>query len=65
MDANNNIIPYVEDDQGEGVKDPLEIDDIMRELRKTQIKYSNEILKHITKHHQFIPETEFKRMQKK
>ena len=30
MDANGRIIPMVEDDQGEGVKDPLTIDDIIR-----------------------------------
>ncbi len=30
MDANRNIIPMVEDDQGEGVKDPLTIDDIIQ-----------------------------------
>jgi len=30
MDANGNIIFLTEDDQGEGIKDPLEIDDVLR-----------------------------------
>ena len=29
MDADGRIIPMVEDDQGEGVKDPLTLDDIL------------------------------------
>ena len=29
MDANGNIIHHVDDDQGEGIKDPLTIDDIL------------------------------------
>ncbi len=29
MDADNRIIPLVDDDQGEGVKDPLTLDDIL------------------------------------
>ncbi len=29
MDADNRIIPLVEDDQGEGVKDPLTMDDLL------------------------------------
>ena len=60
MDANNNIIPYTEDDQGEGVKDPLEIDDLYREFKKANQKCSNEVLKHIIKN-QFIPNKGCKR----
>ena len=30
MDADRNIIPLVDDDQGEGVKDPLTIDDLLQ-----------------------------------
>ena len=30
MDADNRIIPLVDDDQGEGVKDPLTMDDILQ-----------------------------------
>jgi len=29
-DADNRIIPLVDDDQGEGVKDPLTLDDILQ-----------------------------------
>jgi len=29
-DADNRIIPLVDDDQGEGVKDPLTMDDILQ-----------------------------------
>lgn len=30
MDADGRIIPVVEDDQGEGIKDPLTFDDILK-----------------------------------
>lgn len=30
MDADNRIIPIVEWDQGEGIKDPLDIDDLIK-----------------------------------
>ncbi len=32
-DADNRIIPLVDDDQGEGVKDPLTIDDLIKSGR--------------------------------
>lgn len=30
MDADNRVIHYTEDDQGEGVKDPLTVDDLIK-----------------------------------
>ena len=36
MDADGRIIPIVEGDQGEGVKDPLDVDDILKALKAQQ-----------------------------
>lgn len=43
MDADGNVIPIVEDDQGEGMKDPLTIDDLIKlseEKKKSLFKSS-------------------------
>lgn len=49
MDADNRIIPLVEDDQGEGVKDPLELDDIMDLYSETLEESREELFKHLVK----------------
>ena len=38
MDADRNIIPLVDDDQGEGVKDPLTIEDLLDVAYLAQLK---------------------------
>ncbi len=40
MDADGRIIPIVEDDQGEGFKDPLTLDDIL------QLQFNETIQEH-------------------
>ena len=48
MDANNRLIPIVEDDQGEGVKDPLvspsdELIDLYKEMNKEYEKRAQKV----------------------
>lgn len=50
MDADNRIIPYVDDDQGEGVKDPLTMDDLLDlEFNPDAIEGKQELFKHLVK----------------
>jgi hypothetical protein len=45
MDVNRNIIPIVEDDQGEGVHDPLEESEIAQTLRSLTRKEARDLAK--------------------
>lgn len=67
MDANDRFIPIVEDDQGEGIKDPMTMDDILHDLYKVQNEYKDEVLMNMIKNHekQKFSKPNFKRMQKK
>ena len=54
MDANRRIIPIVEGDQGEGIMDPLDIDDLkeyteecMKALHKVDQNFQNAMIKNI------------------
>ena len=49
MDADNRIIPLVDDDQGEGVKDPLDLDDIMDHYSETLQEHRGDLFKHLVK----------------
>ena len=52
MDADGRIIPIVEDDQGEGFKDPLTMDDIMDLYGETLQEHREDLykpLKHLVK----------------
>lgn len=50
MDADSRIIPYVDDDQGEGVKDPLTIDDLLDlEFDPDAMEFRKELFKHLVK----------------
>jgi len=49
MDADNRIIPLVDDDQGEGVKDPLDLDDVMDLYSETLQEHRGELFKHLEK----------------
>ncbi len=49
MDADGRIIPYVDDDQGEGVKDPLTMDDLLQlEFDPDYQESKKELFKHLT-----------------
>lgn len=64
MDADGRIIPIVEDDQGEGYKDPLELDDIMDLYSETLEEHREELyapLKHLVKE-EFIQQELFKHL---
>lgn len=63
MDANDRLIPIVEDDQGEGIKDPMTMDDIIHELHKVQREYDGDILKELIKNQAELKKPDFKRMQ--
>ena len=64
MDANNNIIPIVEDDQGEGFKDPLDQDELIRQLRIQDKKSSAKLINKLMKN-EFAQKNLFNRTQKK
>ena len=50
MDADSRIIPYVDDDQGEGVKDPLTLDDLLDvEFDPDAMEGRQELFKHLVK----------------
>lgn len=50
MDADGRIIPLVDDDQGEGVKDPLTLDDLLDlEFNPEAIEHKQELFKHLVK----------------
>ena len=38
MDADGRIIPIVDDDQGEGFKDPLDVDDLVELYKEVNIQ---------------------------
>ena len=48
MDADRRIIPLVDDDQGEGVRDPLTMDDILDlEFDATREEHRKELFKNL------------------
>ena len=48
MDADSRIIPYVDDDQGEGVRDPLTMDDLLDiEFNPEAMEGRQELFKHL------------------
>lgn len=48
MDADNRIIPLVDDDQGEGVKDPLTLDDLLElEFHPDAMEHRKELFKNL------------------
>ena len=48
MDADSRVIPYVDDDQGEGVKDPLTMDDLLElEFNPDAMEARQELFKHL------------------
>ena len=48
MDSNGRVIPYVDDDQGEGVKDPLTMDDLLNlEFNPDAMESKRELFKHL------------------
>lgn len=64
MDADGRIIPIVEDDQGEGYKDPLTLDDIMDLYSETLQEHREELFKALGEK-EFSKEELFKRLVKK
>ena len=55
MDASGNIIPIVEDDQGEGMKDPLTLDDLLEKgyYKEAMFRADKNLQKLIHKNLQF------------
>jgi len=48
MNPDGHVIPLVEDDQGEGMKDPMEVDDLIRhfkEVRKIEDARTQEMIR--------------------
>ena len=53
-DADGRVIPYTEDDQGEGVKDPLTLDDLL------DLQFNETALEHQKEFHRQLLGNEFK-----